>query len=434
MINIVQSHFEKMFGGQSYENNYKSHQNHVYHDNDSYNDYDNYDNYNNYDDYDSHEEVYESDTFNTQHESYGYESYLSSSYCEYDDSSEYESDDICSTRSSLSYSSLESHDFVDTNVSQVVPSSFPVMSTILEDFTMIDKLLIASSTQSSSKVIQSPIDMKNSDKSISNDTSNDDLKDTVNDVSELKESSPSTPSTQFKPWKSLEVVSQTEHVSLSTIMENEEMENIRNREEEKKRMSEMEQRNKYPNRKSSRQPNKQQRTTHHERPPERPKLLQSSKSKEGIVKESVNKWMKPPQIDNKGVSKSKIVNENKQSIRRRSLLLRDDPQSSSNNESVSVCSTTSGSTTTNTNVDLTRICKFGKACKEMSSKCGRSHALDEWSPRQCRQSFKSCRSGNRCRYIHSSESKKSFLRRILDFEDTFYNKNKEMYLKNFKLS
>ena len=81
--------------------------------------------------------------------------------------------------------------------------------------------------------------------------------------------------------------------------------------------------------------------------------------------------------------------------------------------------------------DNSRICKFGTKCVH-KSRCGRAHSYNEWEPRMCRFAT-SCKSLANCRYIHAKESKEKYLRRMVDTADTFYHKNREMYIKSFRL-
>lgn len=110
---------------------------------------------------------------------------------------------------------------------------------------------------------------------------------------------------------------------------------------------------------------------------------------------------------------------------RKSLLLsKNDNISSARSDTISVRSDPNAS-------DNSRICKFGSKCAH-KSRCGRAHSYNEWEPRMCRFAT-SCKSMTSCRYIHAKETKEVYLRRMVDTVDTFYHKNKEMYIKSFRL-
>ena len=103
-------------------------------------------------------------------------------------------------------------------------------------------------------------------------------------------------------------------------------------------------------------------------------------------------------------------NNNNNNNRRSSLLLRED------NKVV---------------IDRKRLCKFGLKCS-MKNSCDRTHSVDDWTPQLCKFA-KGCRNLNRCKYIHSNESKKECLTRLVNIADTFYHRNRQIYIKNFNL-
>lgn len=123
--------------------------------------------------------------------------------------------------------------------------------------------------------------------------------------------------------------------------------------------------------------------------------------------------------------------------KRRSLLLEKNDkdhkdhvtiQNANHRDTSSVSSSISGN-----QIVMSRLCKFGKSCTNKKSNCGRCHGYHEWRPPQCKWVGKAEHLKS-CHRIHENESKMEYLKRMVNMENTFYSKNKEIYLKNFRFS
>ena len=84
-------------------------------------------------------------------------------------------------------------------------------------------------------------------------------------------------------------------------------------------------------------------------------------------------------------------------------------------------------------VDKSRLCKFGLKCMSKHN-CMRVHSLNEWTPNMCHYD-KKCRMNERCKFLHSKETKHDYLTRIIQQKDNnFYFSNQHLYLKHFNIS
>jgi hypothetical protein len=354
--------------------------------------------------YDEYHEEYEEDYDQTNHFSmytkYGHDDYMSS---EYDDGySEYESD--TSSHPSLhSYSSNETSHSIDysPHVVSTPVVHVPIMTSIAEDFAIIQGMLqrpavrpVRKGTSKNNQQSTTVVDEEDVKSHISCDEKSETLS-----TSEVSTSSVAV------PWKNVE---KNNTISLSNIIQDEvhhQMKETRLKEQKAlvERNARISHENKY--RQQGNDRNNQKRRDR---------------------RESDQKSSPNHDHSNDGSNQ-----------RRRSLLLGGvDPkpvkafapqQQTSRHPQKDTSSVSSKSSTT---TDLSRLCKFGKACSE-TSKCGRAHRFDEWSPRRCR-SAKGCKTPRTCNYIHQNESKQVYLKRIVDIQDTFYHKNRQIYLKNFK--
>lgn len=325
-------------------------------------------------------------------------------YSDYDGYSEYESD-TSSHRSLHSYSSNEtSHAFdYSSNVVSGHNLHVPTMTSIAEDFEIIRDML-------QSPVVRTPLVTKGCiatthDKSKTVHKNEDEMVDVKSDTSSSDdEKSVLSISSVVVPWKKVE---NNTTISLTNIIQDEvhhQMKETRLKEQkaQAERNARSSHENKYRQSGNDRNNNNQRR--------------RERKS--------------PPTHDQN--------HDHRDTPRRRSLLLGGtDPkppkafvpsqtQTTKNHQKDTGSVSSKSSTTT----DLSRLCKFGKACSE-TSKCGRAHTFEEWCPRRCRAA-KSCKSPRQCTYIHQNESKQVYLKRIVEVHDTFYHKNRQIYLKNFK--
>lgn len=336
--------------------------------------------------------IYNQDDVMYLHENDDYDNESSSS-----NFSEYECD--ISSRSLHSYSSCET--FSDSDMCYK-DMKFHRMTTLEQDFQMIEKLFLANS-----------VDYTCEEKECS-----DDMSDELSTTSDSTSHSENTP--KIVPWLQ---VQKTEKVLLTSIIENESvmtakaasLEASRKKKEEEAAV------------KRQQQYNNNQRYNNNKKKPS------YQKHDDSATTTSSGSGSSSRRNHNNNHSNHSNHNHNTEPPRRRSLLLsKNDPEvSSSSSPSHRAHDTASVKSDPNAS-DNSRICKFGNKCVH-KTKCGRAHTYDEWEPRKCRF-VTSCKMMSTCRYIHSKESKAKYLARMIDMEETFYNKNREMYIKNFKIT
>lgn len=349
---------------------------------------------------------------------------------EYD--SEYEWD-LSSNQSLHSYSSADTFsdsDFCLARHPTTVSASFKKMTTITQDLEMIDEFLRVTplkaiqSIADATIVVEQPlkrvvsVEMSNRSKLM---YARLEARKAAEEMMKVPDAPPPPPpSEEDIPWKKTD---KTDNLSLRTIISDENLIFITEQKkiEEAKALLERERAN-YMNRGQNQRNSQQQRRDYNNKDRRGSMAGQRQAPKQG------NERHERLMTNNKQTTGGGTIPSNPP--KRVSLLRRDDNKTHSKTTASDTRSTVSSDHSTA--ADMSRICKFAAKCS-FKSKCGRAHAYNEWEPRKCHFT-KGCKSMRTCRYIHDKESKSEYLRRIVQIEDTFYNKNKEIYLKNFNLS